>query len=150
MSKLRIFVAFRQTFCIRSMYETILNDVRRQKWIGFRNPIPSQTTEGKKWLTIVLFNVMYIHDCAFPIKYTSLCTYHGNIGCQASKKELKIHRFLGTYVFWRTQKPHVFWWTQKIMKGPLKDMRFWVHQKTWGFRRGKKGETWVFWVHQKT
>ena len=58
--------------------------------------------------------------------------------------------FCGTYVFCWTQKPHVFWWTQKIMKGPLKDMRFWVHQKTWGFRRGEKSETWVFWVHQKT
>ena len=86
--------------------------------------------------------------------------------------------FLCTHVFRWTQKPHVYWWTQKIIKGPLKDMRFWVHQKTWGFGREVgpskdmrfyKGKLWkhmyqlgpskdmrfwkgkiLIWVHQKT
>ena len=58
--------------------------------------------------------------------------------------------FFGHSCLLWTQKPHVYWWTQKIVQGPLKDTRFWVHQKKWGFRRGKKSETWVFWVHQKT
>ena len=58
--------------------------------------------------------------------------------------------FLCTHVFPWTQKPHVYWWTQKIIQGPLKDTRFWVHQKKWGFMKGKKSETRVFWVHQNT
>ena len=43
--------------------------------------------------------------------------------------------FLCTHVFWWTQKPHVVWWTLKIIKGPSNNMRFWVHQNTWGFGR---------------
>ena len=70
--------------------------------------------------------------------------------------------FLCTHVFRWTQKPHVYWWTQKIIKGPLKDMRFWVHQKIWGFSRvmgpskdiSFRGENFekicTNWVHQKT
>ena len=70
--------------------------------------------------------------------------------------------FLCTHVFRWTQKPHVFWWAQKIIKGPLKDMRFgsikrhevwvekWVHQKTWGFRGENFENICTNWVHQKT
>ena len=70
--------------------------------------------------------------------------------------------FLCTHVFRWPQKPHVFWWTQKIIKGPLKDMRFgsikrhevwvekWVHQKTWGFRGENFENVCTNWVHQKT
>ena len=70
--------------------------------------------------------------------------------------------FLCTHVFRWPQKPHVFWWTQKIIKGPLKDMRFgsikrhevwvekWVHQKTWGFRGENFENICTNWVHQKT
>ena len=96
MSKLRIFVAFDkilpQTFCIRSLYETILNNVRRQKWIGFRNPTPSQTT-GKKMTHHRLIQ-RNVHTWLRIFNQIHVSLYYGNMSCQASKKELKIHRFL--------------------------------------------------------
>ena len=56
--------------------------------------------------------------------------------------------FEGTFSPCLVSGTHVFWWTCWV--GPQKTWGFWVHQKTWGFRRGKISETWVFWVHQKT
>ena len=37
------------------------------------------------------------------------------------------HCFLSTLVFWWTKKPHVYCWTQKIIKGSSNDMRFWSY-----------------------